>query len=199
MIAGMPERVDELVSKASQGDAGAVESLLARYLPDLVVYIERHAARSVRERESKQDLAQSVCREVLEKLRDGRLAFRGEPEFRQWLYRAAVLKLADRARFWKAERRDAGREQPIAAASGSGFHPADPQTPSQHALAHEELARFEEAVASLPERSREVLALRLVEGLSHREMAERLATSEANSRMLLSRALAQLAQRGVRA
>jgi len=192
----MREAVDELVSKASRGDAAAVESLLARYLPDLVVYVDRHAARLVRERELKQDLAQSVCREVLEKLRDGRLAFRGEPEFRQWLYRAAVLKLADRARFWGAERRDAGREQPLPSASGAGA-PGPATTPSQIAIHHEELARFEAAVASLPERSREVLALRLVEGLSHREMAERLGTSEANSRMLLSRALAQLAQRGV--
>ncbi len=197
----MGGEVGELVTNASRGDRAAVATLLERYLPDLQRYLDRHAARLVRERESIRDLAQSVCREVLEKLRDGRFAYRGEPEFRRWLYRAAVIKLIDRTRHWGAERREAGREQPIAAnlTSGPGLEPADRTTPSEIAAWHEELARFDAAFAALPDRAREVLALRVVDGLSHQEMAERLGTSEANSRMLLSRALAQLAQHGVRA
>ncbi len=184
----------DLIQKASGGDRKAVEQLLVRYLPDLVQYVDRRAARWLRQRESAADLAQSVCREVLVHLRDGRLTFKGEPQFRQWLYRAAVIKLIERARAQGAEKRDPARQAPEALALGAI---AVQPSPSEFAMFHEDLERFQLAFASLDARSQEVISFKLVDGLSHEEVAQKLGVSESHSRVLLARALSQLAQRGV--
>jgi RNA polymerase sigma-70 factor (ECF subfamily) len=191
---------DPLLARATTGDAGAIEELLERYLPDLRGYLARHAG-ELSQRESVADLAQSVCREVLEHLRAGRLAFQGEPQFKQWLYRAAVMKLGGRRRYWRADARDARAAPPAAppAASDSrdGHQPfVDPGTPSADAVFHEEIERFARAFAALADEQRQAIALFHLEGLTHAEIAARLGVSESYSRALLSRALARLARLG---
>ena len=189
-----------LVERASQGEAGAVERLLEKYLPDLRVYLQRRAGWAIRAKESGEDLAQSCCREVLERLADGRFRFQGEAQFRQWLYQAALLKIRDRERHWKADKRDVRREQrPMTRPSASAarfrasLFRAD-GTPSQAAAHHEEQELLEQAFDRLPERYQEILMLAHVEGLSHREIGERLAVTAEHSRVLLSRGLAQLSR-----
>lgn len=190
----MTDTPKECIQRASQGDRAAVEELLVRYLPDLVEYIDRRAVRWLQQRESASDLAQSVCREVLVRLRDGRFAFQGEPQFRQWLYRAAVMKLVERTRRGGADKRDARRE----VGESQAPQPADlGPTPSQYAVFHEDLDRFREAFSSLTPRSQDVIALKLIEGFTHQEIAAKLGVNESHSRVLLARALAELAQRGV--
>lgn len=186
-LSALDERAQELVQRASQGDDGAVEELLARYLPDLEGYVARHASPLVRAQESAGDLALSVCREVLESLRGGRFVFQGEAPFRQWLYRAAVMKLATRHRHWRAQRRDPERR-------AQADDPRDDRTPSLDAVQREELSRFQSAFERLPERYQQVILLHHVESLGHAEIGMRLGISEANSRMLLSRALGRLAR-----
>ena len=188
----------DLVQDASRGDARAVEALLERYLPDLRRFVRRRAGAALLSKESGSDLVQSVCRELLQGLADQRFAYRGEKEFRHWLYGAALLKLEGRARHWRAERRDVARELPLDGASdaGSRVGPADPATPSSHAAAGEEVELLHAALARLPERYREIVELAYVECLSHREIAARLSISETNSRALLSRAVARLATLG---
>lgn len=192
----MAQDSKELAHAASRGDVGAIEELLAHYLPDLREYVAKNAGGLVKAKESASDLAQSVCREVLESLKSGRLVYRSEPEFRQWLYRAAVMKMMNRQRFWTAERRDARAEGAALDASSTPEPPTREasRTPSRAVALREELELFEAAFAKLPENYREVIALHHVEQLSHAEIAERLGVSEANSRMLLSRALAKLAR-----
>ncbi len=197
----MAENVLALVQSASAGDARAIESLLARYLPELQGYVGRHAGALVRERESAADLAQSVCREVLQRLRDGRLRFQGEGQFRRWLYRAALMKMLSRHRYWQAAQRDARAERSVPAAPGSTAAgeacAIEPGTPSQEAAFREELERFERAFAALPETHREAIVLHHLDGLSHEEIAELKGFSPSYSRALLSRALARLARLGV--
>ena len=187
----MTDDLEQTVSGASRGDARAVESLLARFLPGLRGYIARNAGQLVQAKESSSDLAQSVCREVLERLGDERLDYRGEAEFKQWLYQAAVHKLQNRHRFYKAERRDAGRED-----DGSRFGAAfgDIGTPSREAMSREDGEAFDRAFAELPEQHQEVIRLARLEGLSHAGVAERLGVTESHSRVLLARAMAKLAR-----
>ena len=193
---------DDILSQvhaATTGDRGAIEALLERYLPALEAYVARHAGPVVRAREAPADVAQSVCREALEHLHAGRLHFQGEPQFRQWLYRAAMMKLASRRRHWRAQRRDAGREQIAGAAESSAPGPeaVDPATPSQAARLSEEVERFADAFDQLDEGQQQAIVLHHLEGLSHEEIAERLEITAANSRVRLSRALARLARLGV--
>lgn len=194
----MDERAQELVELASQGERRAVDELLGRYLPDLERYLARHASPLVRAQESASDLALSVCREVLESLRGGRFRYQGEAPFREWLYRAAVMKLATRHRHWRALRRDPERLHDAgpfdASTAARAAEPRDDRTPSLEAARNEELARFHEVFQDLPERYQQVILLHHVECLDHAGMGERLGISEANSRMLLSRALARLAR-----
>ena len=195
------DRSESLVSAASQGDRGAVEELLERYLPELRAYVQRHAGDLVRARESSSDLAQSVCREALERLADGRFEYRGEPAFREWLYRAAVMKLLKRHRHWRADKRDPAREVAMPRARSDETSTAhgleavgDDPTPSQEVMRSEELELFRRSFEALSERHQDVIRLHHAEGRSHAEIGAELGISEANSRMLLSRALGRLAR-----
>ena len=67
------------------------------------------------------------------------------------------------------------------------------RTPSGVVLAAEDVGHLAEALRSLAPDYREVLALRLREGLAHAEIAARLGRSEGAVRMLLVRARAALA------
>ncbi len=194
----------ELVTDASRGDAHAIEELLARFLPDLRRHLERNAGALVAAKESSSDLAQSVCREVLERLGSERLEYRGEAEFKQWLYNAATFKIRARHRFYLAAARDAGREVAISRPADSDSSASDrfeelssQGTPSQAVAMQEEIERLRQALAKLPENYRQVIQCAYVDGLSHKEIAGTLGISEANSRVLLSRALARLASLGV--
>ena len=194
----MTEDLSSLVDDASRGDDRAVESLLAHYLPDIERFLRGRAPAQVLAKESGADLAQSVCREVLERLVDERFEYRGEAEFRRWLYNAAELKLKNRFRFYGRDRRAANREVgPLSTSGGPAAGEALYRTlftPSQHAIRREELERFEEAFAGLSDDEREVIRLFHMEGLSHREIADRRGIQEGHSRTLLSRALARLAK-----
>ncbi|MEZ5967043.1 MAG: sigma-70 family RNA polymerase sigma factor [Planctomycetota bacterium] len=181
----MDERIDRQT---------AIDEVLLRYLPRVEAWIRRHAGRRTLGKESGTDLSQSVCREVLQDIARGKFEYRGEHEFKKWLYQAASLKVQSRARFYAAERRDVGREV------GSEHAPAMLQelfktlcTPSRDAGAREDLHRLELAFARLPALMQRVVVLARFEGRSHREIAAELDTTESHSRVLLSRALARLA------
>ncbi|MCB9882616.1 MAG: sigma-70 family RNA polymerase sigma factor [Planctomycetes bacterium] len=192
----------ELVDQASRGDAVAIDELLQKYLPGLQRYLHVHAGGAVRAKESSSDLMQSVCREVLERLGTDRFEYRGEAEFKQWLYQAALLKIKNRQRFYRAEKRDVHREvwpRESGTRDAEAFEALfrELATPSQDAMFREELERFESAFARLPENYQEVIHLAHFEKRSHREIAERLSVTEAHSRVLLSRALSRLAKLAV--
>jgi RNA polymerase sigma-70 factor, ECF subfamily len=201
----MDDPTRTLFESATRGDERAVEELLARLLPDLRRYLDRNAGALVGAKESSSDLAQSVCREMLERLGTERFVYQGEAEFKQWLYNAALFKIRARQRFYLAAMRDAGRQVALpdaGAPSGSGeageVAGTEGGTPSEAAALHEEVERLRAALAKLPENYRQIIQLAHVEGLAHKEIAARLSISEANSRVLLSRALARLATLGVR-
>ncbi len=196
------ESEEELLARASGGDSGAVEELLERHLGGLRAFVARNAGALPRAKESKADLVQSVCREVLQDA--GRFEYRGEEAFRQWLYNAALRKIIDRQRYWRAGRRDVGREDPAAGAAGAGTGEFTPDqlrristgisTPSGAAVVHEEAERIAQALDRLSNGDRRVIRLIYVEELSHAQAAERLGCSEVASRKLLSRALMRLAK-----
>ena len=190
-----------LVGRASSGDLDAVEALLARHLPGLERFVRRRGAGLPRQKESATDLVQSVCREVLEGLNGDRFEYRGEAEFKAWLYEAAHLKILGRRRYWGAERRDPGREARVDPSAGEAPLPGGGATPSREAQEEEERGQLRALLAELPENYRRAIELAHVEGRPHREVAAELGITEAASRMLLSRALARLgtlAERGER-
>jgi RNA polymerase sigma-70 factor, ECF subfamily len=177
----------ELVARAAQGDLAAVEVLLQRHLAALRAYVRLRSGPSLRAKEATCDIVQSVCRDVLGNLE--RFQYPGESAFRAWLFLTAQRKIADKAEYWGAQKRDVGREVPlddVYRTLGS---------PSAEAMGREALERIESAFDELPEDHREVILLSRVVGLPRDEVAARLGRSEAGVRNLLSRALADLAER----
>ena len=180
-----------LVERASRGDGLAVEALLERYLPGLEAFVRLRQGRMLRAKESSADLVQSVCREVLQHL--DRYQYRGEAQFKHWLYTTALRKIADRRDYYRAERRDAEKEaSPSAASERLAFY-GTLCTPSQEVAARETMARIEAAFDALSEPDRSVILMARMVGLSHAEIAEELGKNEGAVRTMLSRALARLA------
>lgn len=191
-----PENVstDALVDRASRGDVPALDSLLERYLPEVEHFLRGRASPQLLARESGADLAQSVCREALERLADERLELRGAAAFKQWLYRAAELKLKNRWRYWQAEKRAADREQGLLDDEGERALYRSIFSPSREAIRREEIERFHRALEQLEEQPRQAIALFHLKGCSHAEIAKQLGISESYSRTLLARGLARLSK-----
>lgn len=195
----MSKDEQHLYERATKGDDAAVEELLERHLPGLRTYVRRNVSPGVLAKESSSDLVQSVCREVLEHADN--FEYQGEAAFRSWLYQAALRKLIDRQRYYKAEKRDTAREAAVAhshdlsseaamvlAASLAG-------SPSSEAIMHEEVQRLERGFAQLEEPDRAIIHMVYVLGLSHAQVAAKLSCTEVASRKQLSRALARLSKR----
>lgn len=172
-----------------------VAQLLAEHQSQLYAFIRLRSGPMLRSRESPADLAQSVCREILQ--HGERLRSPEREGFRHWLFTTAARKIANRAEHWRAQRRDVGRVVPLDDADELGealrcygsFCP-----PSARLRAQEEVERIERAFDALPDDYRDVVTLHRVAGLPIEAVAERLERSVGATRMLLFRALARLAE-----
>ncbi|MBK9385838.1 MAG: sigma-70 family RNA polymerase sigma factor [Planctomycetes bacterium] len=193
--ANSPE-LDALIESAFAGDASAVHALIERNLPGLRAYVRLRCGPAMRLKESTSDIVQSTCRDVLENVE--RFRYRGEAGFRAWLFATAMRKIADRAEYWGAAKRAAGREVPMhdeeRSTRGVRQLYASICSPSQEAMGNEAAERLEAAFDRLSDDEREVIVLARVVGLTHTELAEQLGISVAASRTRLFRALASLSQ-----
>lgn len=182
------------IAAARRGEARAVDSLFARNLPPLVAFIRARAGKAIAARESAVDIAQSVFREVLQDV--DRIELKGEAAFRNWLFMQATRKVLDRAKFHGRDCRDVGREvaMPEAGPAADALLAcyASIATPSQHAAAKEELARFEAAVQQLPENQRDAVTMSRLMGLGYEQIAEQLGVTESAVRGLVARGLAAM-------
>lgn len=121
--------------------------------------------------------AEDVVAEVFADAAETLARFRpGRSPVLAWLCTVARRRLADEAR----RRGRAARLEPVQA------------TPQYGAELAGSLAR---SIAALPEPQRSVVVLKLIDGLSFREAAQRLGISEAACKMRLARALERLRER----
>ncbi len=181
------------IQAAASGDRAAYDDLFANNLPALVAFLRAKVGGELAHRESVSDLAQSVCREVLRDL--AQLEFRGEEQFRAYLFLQATRKVIDRYRYHKQEMRDPARVEPLptdtADVAERGLYGA--LTPSRVVGAKEELTRVEQALQLLPEAQRDAVLLSRIAGLGYQEIAAQKGISEAAVRGLVARGLARLA------
>jgi RNA polymerase sigma-70 factor (ECF subfamily) len=180
----------DLVERLSRGDREALGALLERQLPRLRMFVRLQAGPLLRQRESCSDLVQSVCRELLENLGD--FEYRGEEQFRHWLYVAALNKIRQHHRYHDAEQRAPARETGDGEARLGELY-ATLASPSQQAIARETVLRLEQAFDELPDDYREVILLGRVVDLPQEEIAARMGRSVDSVRNLLHRALARVA------
>jgi RNA polymerase sigma-70 factor, ECF subfamily len=184
-----------LLEQATLGESRALDELLAAYLPRIRAFIRLRMDAAVRARECTADLVQSVCVDLLAK-QEG-FVYRSDPEFRAWLFHAALHKVNEKQRYHGRQRRDIRRE--VAAdvhASGDPLHDVYQTlgTPSRNIMAQEHMAQIEAAFDQLPDHYRETITLARIAGLPHDEIARRMGKSVGAVRQILGRGLVQLAE-----
>lgn len=188
-----PPDLQALTEAAGRGEAPAIEALIERYLPELHAFVRLRAGRLICARESSLDVVNSVCREVLAHME--RFQHPSEAAFKRWLYVTALRKIKNRQAYYLAAKRDVLREVGAPEASAEEAllqHYRTFSTPSQHAVAREEIERVEAAFDRLNEEQREVLTLAHMVGLSRAEIATQMGKSEEAVRALLHRALVKV-------
>ncbi|TXI05521.1 MAG: RNA polymerase sigma factor [Pseudorhodobacter sp.] len=147
---------DALLLLYAKGDAGAARVLTGRHLGRVYGF----AARLLGDRAEAEDVAQEAMLRLWRGAADWRA---GEAQLSSWLYRVTVNLCTDRQRS-KARRRTEALEE--------GAEPPDDRPDAEAALMQRERAdALQAALATLPDRQRQAVVLRHIEGLTNPEIA----------------------------
>jgi len=155
----------ELIARWKRGDERAATELVARHAPALA----RFAVASG-ERSDVDELVQDTFVRAFNSI-DG---FRGDSSFRTWLFTIERRLLLDRRR---AEKRRRDRTEIQEDDAATEYDALD------SVVADETQRRLREAVGRLSPTQREVFSLRVSEGLSYKEIAEAVGTTEGAARV----------------
>ena len=158
-------RDDELIARWKAGDQRAATELVERHAPALARFAVSSGAR-----DGIDELVQDTFVRAFGSL-DG---FRGDSSFRTWLFTIERRLLLDRRR--SEQRRPQGSELAETDAA-TEFDALD------ELMASEAVGRVNEAIARLTPTQREVFVLRVVEGLSYKEVARVVKTTEGAARV----------------
>ena len=188
----------EMIRAAIRGDADAFDAVVRHYSARLRWLIQLRLSPAIRARVGPDDVLQETFLVVAKQLSS--LEIDSEAAFWTWLCRVVEQRLIDvRRRHVQAAARDVRREQPIG--------PANPQSasvrlanvlmdsgtsPSGKLRTAEQRESLEAALATLPASYREVIVLRILEGLSVSEAAEIMGRSPGAISVLLSKAVRRL-------
>lgn len=180
------------VQAAIDGKPGAFDRLVAAYADRLRALVRRRLDPALRARLSADDIVQETLLVASERVRA--LVVSREGEFWSWLRSVAEQRLVDaRRRHLLAAKRDARRTGPLADGSGDrGRAMARLCPPSEGARADERAASLDRAMASLPPSYREVIRLRVVEGLSNGDAAAVMGRTPGALSVLLCKAVKRL-------
>jgi RNA polymerase sigma-70 factor (ECF subfamily) len=166
----------EVVRACQRGDREAFDRLVERHQRDVYRICYRYVGRH----EDANDLAQEVFLRAWRSI--GR--FRGDSAVSTWLYRIAVNACLN----YRAAKRPLTQELPETL--------ADPSRGAQaRAEEREDARRLRDAIATLPEKQRATLILKLYHDLSHEEVARALGSSVGTVKSNLFHALANLRRR----
>lgn len=168
-----------LVNAFRGGDRRAFETLVRRHQKPVWAIVQRFT----RDRDVSEDIAQRAFVTALERISE----LRGS--FRPWLLRIAVNLaknyIRDNARLVNTE---PGEELP----TGAYVDPAKLQRPDDALHDARQLYRVRVAVASLPDRQREVVLLRIDGQLPFAEIGEALEITENNAKVTFHHAVKKL-------
>lgn len=162
-----------LCQRCQQGDIQALKDLYERH-KDKVYALALRLTNNVQDAE---DIVQEVFVQVYHKIAD----FRGDAAFSSWLYRVTTNIALSALRRRKRHARETAVEEVIS----KGHRPRAPTTRLLKPF-------LEEAIASLPPKSRMVFVLHDIQGYQHNEIASMLNCSVGTSKSQLHKARAQL-------
>ncbi|GAB2627070.1 sigma-70 family RNA polymerase sigma factor [Prescottella soli] len=182
------EELNSAVAAAAQGDRNALAQVLQTIRPLVVRYCRARVGAAERGNLSPDDVAQEVCLAVMTAL--PRYQDQGRP-FMAFVYGIAAHKVADAHRNAARNKSDPVAEVPDVVSSEDG--------PEDRALSSETSRQVNALLATLPEKHREILVLRLVVGLSAEETAAAVGSTAGAVRVAQHRAIAKLKKEVTRA
>lgn len=192
------DKTQHLVAMVRGGDVSALNQLCRVYSPRVHWIIRLRMGRELRSRLESMDLAQEALISALEDLDN--FTYENEGDFVRWLSTIAENVLRGNLKKLHAGKRDIRREVSLERyeqTTDSRFIGSpgsiDNTTPSVIMSRKEDLDKLEKAIDQLKPEYREVIVLTKIEGLSYKEIAERLGKSNDAVRKLASRAIVALA------
>jgi RNA polymerase sigma-70 factor, ECF subfamily len=192
-----PPEVDDfrdLLERVRAGDAGALDELLGRHRPYLLRLVASRLDPKLRPRVDPSDVVQEAQLEAVRRLPH----YLSDPAlpFRVWLRQLACDRLImARRRHLGAARRTVDKELPLTRQSSNAVARqlvASLTSPSRRVQDEEQARRVQSALALLAETDREILTMRVFEGLSFEEIACVLGIDSAAARKRHGRALLRL-------
>jgi RNA polymerase sigma-70 factor (ECF subfamily) len=173
-----------LLERARAGDRAALDVLVARYLPRLQRWASGRLPHWARDLADTQDLVQETLLQTFQRIEQ--FDSRGEGALQAYLRQAILNRIRDELR--RAKRRPSKTDLD-SDAEGHG------RSPLEEAIGQEAIERYEQALASLRPRDRELVVARIELGYTYQEMAELLHKPSANAaRMAAERAVIRLAK-----
>lgn len=174
------ERTAPILARVQAGESAARETLLRRYLPVLRRWAHGRLPNTARSLSETDDLVQVTLLRALGKLRELRLDHPGS--FLFYLKQSLMNQVRDEIRSHQ-RRRTINDEAALADAveGGDAMHGID------------RMEAYERALASLPKRQQRLIVMRLEFGLSYAEIARECDCTSDAARMMITRAIAQLA------
>jgi RNA polymerase sigma-70 factor, ECF subfamily len=187
----------ELLSRLQAHDQTALAEFIEFRRAPLMAFIQRQLGTQLRRKVDPDDVFQEMSGEAVRSLPQA--DFQTRDPF-GWLCQIAERKIIDLHRkHFDAQKRDAGREVPLAAPNSDERRNglvemlvASFTTPSAAFSRNLREARLQDALRQLPQDQQEALRLRYVESLPSKEIAERLKKSDAAVRVMLTRSLKRL-------
>jgi len=191
------QETQQLVVLAKAGDAAALDRLCRIYGERVRRIVRLRMDKKLRSKMESMDLVQEVLINALRGLGD--FTYKNEGDFLRWLSRIAQNALGHHLEKLHANKRDIRREVRLdnyGPTTGGGLAgipgPIEATTPSVIMSRKEELDKLEKAIDELKPEHKEVIVLTKIEGLSYKEIGERLGKSADAVGMLLSRAMVAL-------
>jgi len=187
----------QLVVQAKEGDKSALNQLYGAYAERVRWMVRLRMGKELRRKLDSMDVVQDALLHALGGIED--FTYENEGDFVRWLAKIAENVLRDNWERLHAEKRDIRKEVPLGNGGrrNSSWFSGVPglvttTTPSVIMSRKEDLDKLEKAIDTLKAEYREVIVLTKIEGLSYKEIADRLGKSSEAIRKLVSRAMTAL-------
>src|SRR6516164_3024317 len=151
----------QLLARARAGDASALDTLFARYLPPLRRWASGRLPRWARDMSDTQDLVQDTLLQTFKRIES--FEPRNEGALQAYLRQAVMNRIRDEIR--RRQRR------PESSALDSQ-QPDETPSPLEQAIGQQAIERYEAALLRLQEEDRELVIGRIELGLSYGELAD---------------------------
>jgi RNA polymerase sigma-70 factor (ECF subfamily) len=184
----------QLLEQAAAGDALAVDRLFARHLPTIKKSVQRRLRPQTQSRFDVSDVIQDT-HQMARRQFEGYLQ-RRPMSFKLWLLRAAHQRIVDCERVHlHAQIRSVNRELPLPDSTSAELAQqflAPSPSPLEEAVLQEQARIVRQCLEKLTEADREVLLLRVFEGLKNVDVATLLELDPETTKKRFTRALIKL-------